>query len=520
MQEQVPSNITPEQGWSQMKSILDREMPVQRKSRRMITWWRSLMAVGLLTALSLTAYNTFNKVEPQQQQQQPAQPPVQQQPTVPVPADDKSSSVQENSFAQATEDVPKKDQSLRTTQADQQQDNNKGLASKHPFIANNKTGTKTATSTIAGNASPSSTSAAIASKAVSSTSTSTSTSTSSSSSSSSSENSIASNAASRTNNTSVEPGSVVAQESATVDATSAEHSKGDNQSTSTTADIAEAATATAQRNGQVTDAIPSLQADALVTDESGAIDMNIIAYLPVTPIKPVKQGGRILEGYVAGSGMAGFNKGGAWQAGAGMSLRLMPKVRLSGGASYREYSPDFSIGSLAMTEQTDAADVPIVNLDPLVNEGGGFVNDYVLNAGTTYESLEPLVKTLRQWQVDASITCDIGKRWFVQGGASYAVNTTAVSNYPILEDAYLANPYELRFTNELENYGVLREHMVTLHGGIGYHLGKNWDLFVQADHGLQPYLLSETVLASGAPSEVDRSDYIRGLTLGVRYRVL
>ena len=50
MQEQVPSNITPDQGWSMMKGILDREMPVQKRSRRFpLFWWSTavIMLIGL-----------------------------------------------------------------------------------------------------------------------------------------------------------------------------------------------------------------------------------------------------------------------------------------------------------------------------------------------------------------------------------------------------------------------------------------------------------------------------------------
>src|SRR6188472_3873427 len=50
MQEQTPYNTSPEQGWSQMKVLLDREMPVQKRSRRTIFFWwsfTSLMLIGL-----------------------------------------------------------------------------------------------------------------------------------------------------------------------------------------------------------------------------------------------------------------------------------------------------------------------------------------------------------------------------------------------------------------------------------------------------------------------------------------
>ena len=63
MQEQHPYNITSEQGWQQMLPVLDKAMPVARRSRRVILFWWTAAAVatfGLVAIMSLLTYSPGN----------------------------------------------------------------------------------------------------------------------------------------------------------------------------------------------------------------------------------------------------------------------------------------------------------------------------------------------------------------------------------------------------------------------------------------------------------------------------
>jgi hypothetical protein len=62
--------------------------------------------------------------------------------------------------------------------------------------------------------------------------------------------------------------------------------------------------------------------------------------------------------------------------------------------------------------------------------------------------------------------------------------------------------------------------MTSFYGEIGYALGNHFTLTANWIHGLNPYLLNQVdqMTADNAPSG-KRTDYIRGLSLGVRYNL-
>src|SRR5688500_15337595 len=53
MQEQHPYRMTPEQGWSNMTYILDKAMPVDRRSRRPIFLWMAAAAISTAAIIAL-----------------------------------------------------------------------------------------------------------------------------------------------------------------------------------------------------------------------------------------------------------------------------------------------------------------------------------------------------------------------------------------------------------------------------------------------------------------------------------
>jgi hypothetical protein len=289
-------------------------------------------------------------------------------------------------------------------------------------------------------------------------------------------------------------------------------------------DQAETATALAStqtplvRNGQVTQGIPGLEVDLLSIGER-TVDMTSIESSPLA-IVPERKKREALGAYVATSAMSGYHAGAAWQGGAGLSIKALPKFRLSAGGSYRTFSPDFRASEQDAAESLDGYGSIVVQ-DELYPGVANYVNDFSLSPSTDYQAVEPLVKTIRQWQIDAGLSYDLSKRWFIQAGASYALQTTAISAVPILADAINFDPAKARFERSLEDYDIIREHMVSLSGGIGYHMGRNLDIYAQVDHSINPYLETEPVsLGAGLGTPVERTDYIRGVTLGIKYRWL
>lgn len=61
MQEHHPYNMTPDQGWSQMSTILNETMPVERRSRRFILFWWTAAAV--VTAALISVFALMNQPE-------------------------------------------------------------------------------------------------------------------------------------------------------------------------------------------------------------------------------------------------------------------------------------------------------------------------------------------------------------------------------------------------------------------------------------------------------------------------
>ena len=493
MQEQVPSNITPEQGWSQMKVILDREMPVSRRSRRIVFLWRSLMAVGILTAFSFILWDNANTMQPTETPEAPQQ----EQPVPPI--DEKKVTKEEVNFADAT---PASESSLAIKQE---------LTGKHNATGNRNTGNaadKAAYRTlnkaaIAHSESGQGTSAS--NKMITAI-------------------SPASESLLTDNTTALQSASEHTASALTAQQAVENSAQSFEQDVIPTADPSAMTMATsvaptlAVRNGQVTPCIPGLDVDVLAIEDR-MVDMASIESSPLM-IKPARKNKQWLGAYVSTGAMAAQHNGAAWQGGAGLSIKVLPKLRLSAGGSYRTFSPDFRAGSKDAAESLDGYGSIVVQ-DEVYDGVPNYVNDFSLNASTDYQAVEPLVKTIRQWQVDAGLSYDISKRWFIQAGASYALQTTGISTVPILADAINFDPVKARFDRSLENYNIIREHMISLNGGIGYHVGSHWDIYAQVDHSINPYLESEPVtFGAGTGTAVDRTDYIRGVTLGIKYRWL
>ena len=59
MQEQPPYKITPDQAWAKMLPVLDKAMPVEKRSRRVIAFWWSAAAVVFIAVMSIINMSDF-----------------------------------------------------------------------------------------------------------------------------------------------------------------------------------------------------------------------------------------------------------------------------------------------------------------------------------------------------------------------------------------------------------------------------------------------------------------------------
>jgi len=62
MQELHPYKITPEEGWSQMRTILDKAMPAERRSRRILFFWLTSAAGIIALSAAIYLFNAKTKV--------------------------------------------------------------------------------------------------------------------------------------------------------------------------------------------------------------------------------------------------------------------------------------------------------------------------------------------------------------------------------------------------------------------------------------------------------------------------
>ncbi|HSF89355.1 MAG TPA: hypothetical protein VLA46_08055, partial [Saprospiraceae bacterium] len=109
------------------------------------------------------------------------------------------------------------------------------------------------------------------------------------------------------------------------------------------------------------------------------------------------------------------------------------------------------------------------------------------------------------------------RRFFAEGGVTVGLFTKGFSIYPIAQQDFLGSTPGLKFQNELNEFDVIRSTTTSVYAGMGYRLGQHFDVFANWNHGLDPYLLNESGTSNADLDSGKRTDYIRGLSLGVRY---
>ena len=161
----------------------------------------------------------------------------------------------------------------------------------------------------------------------------------------------------------------------------------------------------------------------------------------------------------------------------------------------------------------------ILNYDPTYAHEG--INTYVdgtsFNSAAGYNAINPLVENLHQWQVSGGVKWKMTPRFYMDAGVIIGFGTTAYSEYPIVSGDPLTTNASIKIGNTLNSYDVIRSTMTSLYGGIGYNVCKNFDVFAQWTHGLDSYILSDPGSQSADLDSGSRTDYIRGLNIGLKY---
>ena len=264
------------------------------------------------------------------------------------------------------------------------------------------------------------------------------------------------------------------------------------------------------RNESIIDPLQSLSELAFVAPDIASQS------IPSGTATKAKRQVPLIEPNVAISGLAGAQGGVGWTAGAGADVNVGRRLSITTSLGYLSFNPDASL--LGGNKQRDfSADLnPILNYDPAYMGNEVYVESNAINKTAGYNDIKSLVDKVTQWQISAGVKWKINRRFFTEIGAQVGWNTKAYSSYPIVAPDPLAGP-GVRFDNSLSDFNVIRSTTTSLYAGLGYRIGQHVDVFANWTHGLNHYILSDTPSSTTDLFSGDRTDYIRGLSLGMRY---
>ncbi len=265
------------------------------------------------------------------------------------------------------------------------------------------------------------------------------------------------------------------------------------------------------RNGQVINALPVLQ----------EVSLNTPGYLqdmvPSGTVLKSKPQPSFIEPTLAVSGFAGQQGGLGAFGGAGINMNISRRFSVTSSVGYFTFNPNGALLGGSTSLNANAEYNAILNYDPTYPGNEIYVEADAINNLTDYNTISPLVDKVTQWQINAGLKWKFGRRFFTEGGVTLGLHTRAISTYPIAQLDPQSSTPGVRFKNELNEFDVIRSTTTAMYAGIGYRLGQHIDLFANWNHGLDQYLLNDTVSPTTDLDSGKRTDYIRGLSLGVRY---
>ncbi|GEM_PF-1074019 len=265
------------------------------------------------------------------------------------------------------------------------------------------------------------------------------------------------------------------------------------------------------RNRQVVEALPELDKVSL---RSPGYNQDIVP--TGTVIKSKRQPVFIEPGFVV-SGFAGQPSGVGAFAGAGINMNISRRFCVTSSIGYFTYNPDGAVFGSSRSLDANAEYNSILQYDPIYTGNEIYVEADAINNQTGYNVISPLVDKITQWQVNAGLKWKFSRRFFTEGGVTVGLFTKGFSTYPIAQQNILSGTPDVRFQNELNRFNVIRSTTTSIYAGMGYRIGQHFDLFANWIHGLNHYLLNDSISSNSDIDSGKRTDYIRGLSLGLRY---
>lgn len=236
-----------------------------------------------------------------------------------------------------------------------------------------------------------------------------------------------------------------------------------------------------------------------------------------TTANKLKPRPHLLTPYLYINALAGINQSSGWSSGAGVNVNIGRKLSFVTSAGYMRYNPNTSLIGGAKQLDANLAPSEILNYDPVYNASDPYVVGVEVNRAAGYSTIAPLVDHVTQWQWSAGLKWKWTSRLYSDAGATFGFATSAYTQYPIFNVDPLTTPAAEVFSgNSLSDYNVVRTNTTSAYLGLGYRIGRHLDVFTQWTHAFDHYLDVDTTKPTTDVYTEDRTDYIRGLNLGLR----
>ena len=217
----------------------------------------------------------------------------------------------------------------------------------------------------------------------------------------------------------------------------------------------------------------------------------------------------VLETYA--SGMAAY-------AGGGVDINILPKLSITTGAGCSIYNPELTVFS-ANNARTESEDYESLLKSDLSNQG---IPQYLPADAFSNSSpavLTQYVSSIRQWHLSAGLKYDLSRRFYVEGGVTFNMLSSVHSKYPIISVLLVNDPYtggNLDVSHSFEEFNLIQSQSNSFYAGLGYRPSKKTEVFAQWVHSADSYLKGSSLQGV---SENEDGDYMRGLSLGFRYNL-
>lgn len=238
--------------------------------------------------------------------------------------------------------------------------------------------------------------------------------------------------------------------------------------------------------------------------------------IPTSSVTKARRIPSVFEPNLVVSGLAGVHGGIGAYGGAGLNVNLNRRFSMTTSFGYFSYSPTASLLGGQKSLDASAFNNTLVNYSPGNPDEEVYVNAADVNNEAGYNDINALVDRVAQWQISAGVKWKVSPRFYTEGGVILGIHTKAFSTYPIVGYDPLSSP-AVRISTSFNDFDIIRSTTTSLYAGIGYRIGNHFDVFTNWTHGLDQYLLNDSASSNSFQESTTRTDYIRGLSMGLRY---